>query len=746
MKSKLFFGILLYFLTGFFNFLSGQDNLKEMDFEPRMITKGLKVPWDLEWLGNDEILFTEIEGKIGKVNIKTGAKKTLYRLDDVARELQSGLLGMALHPDFNIHPVVYVAYTYYENDRILLRVISLDFQKKKKKLQFRATLVEGIPSNSTNIGGRLITTKDHKLLLTVGDRNREYLAQDSSSLNGKILRYNLDGSIPSDNPVAGSPVWAMGFRNPQGLVVANGSLYATEHGTFTDDEVNLIQPAGNYGWPEISGFCREESSDACVEQKFIDPLTAWSPTVAPCGLAYYEHSRIPALKNTLLVTTLKKRQLIALQLDSSGKKIQEEVNFLTKKVGRIRDILVNPEGRIFVSTSNKDVLGSQPSQGDLILELIPGKRGKETENPTKQPFNSIIQLDSTQLEIRVIAKNLRLPWDMVWGKDNWIWFNECEGTIKKLNPETGEIRNIHVIEEVFQSKENSGNHGLVFHPDYPEEPYLYTHYTISKRISKLVRFTLDPEKEIVVDTLVLLPELTAHAMHNGSRLVYSPDNKLFFALGDAFKKKTPQDRASYNGKILRMNPDGSVPEDNPFPGSLVWSYGHRNPQGLVFAPNGKLYSSEHGATNDDEINLIVKGGNYGWPYVEGFCDRRSEKSYCKENDVVEPLKNWTPTIAPAGLAFYDHPAIPEWRNSLLQVFLKGGDGEVGQRLKQMKLNETGDQIVEINDYLTYSFGRLRDVLVAPDGRVFVCTSNHNSSVVLRPGDDKIIEIRAIKLK
>jgi aldose sugar dehydrogenase len=177
----------------------------------------------------------------------------------------------------------------------------------------------------------------------------------------------------------------------------------------------------------------------------------------------------------------------------------------------------------------------------------------------------------------------------------------------------------------------------------------------------------------------------------------------------------PQDPDSLNGKILRVNLDGSIPSDNPF-GNAVWATGQRNPQGLVFA-NGKLYSSMHGETTDDEINLIERGGNYEWPFVEGFCDLPAEQTFCAASDVVEPLFAWTPTIAPSGLDFYNNTQIDQWKNSLLLAVLKD------KMLVQIKLNNSGSGILDVHEYFKDQFGRLRDIAISPDGTVYLCTDN-----------------------
>ena len=291
---------------------------------------------------------------------------------------------------------------------------------------------------------------------------------------------------------------------------------------------------------------------------------------------------------------------------------------------------------------------------------------------------STLDLGKTDLEVRVILKDLEIPWDMDWSNDGWIWFSEKKGRISRFSPDSGVLQEMLFLEDVFQSADNSGLHALALHPEFPGVPHVYAHYTYSQNQSRLVRYSFDAANEGLGHRTVLLDELPAHVSHNGSRIVFSPDgSKLFLALGDAHSKQMAQDVDSPSGKILRMNLDGSIPADNPFPNSLTWSYGHRNPQGLVMAANNKLYSSEHGARTDDELNIIEKGENYGFPLVQGFCDSKKEANLCDEHDVVVPLMVWSPTFGVSAVEFYDHEAIPEWRNSILITSLKASRNHTG---------------------------------------------------------------------
>jgi hypothetical protein len=185
-----------------------------------------------------------------------------------------------------------------------------------------------------------------------------------------------------------------------------------------------------------------------------------------------------------------------------------------------------------------------------------------------------------------------------------------------------------------------------------------------------------------------------------------------------------------------MNLDGTVPEDNPVPGSYIWTWGHRNPQGLVISSGGILYSSEHGPSSDDEVNIIEKGRNYGWPDVKGLCNDVTETQFCADSFVFEPIAAWTPTLAVAGTDFYSNSAISGWQNSLLITTLKENN------LVALRLSADGRSVVDEEVFFDGWFGRLRDVCTSPDGRVFLAVSNRDGRGVVHGGDDRIVGITA----
>jgi glucose/arabinose dehydrogenase len=330
-----------------------------------------------------------------------------------------------------------------------------------------------------------------------------------------------------------------------------------------------------------------------------------------------------------------------------------------------------------------------------------------------------------------------VPWEIIWGPDNWIWMTERTGRISRINPETGEQVVLYMIDSAYNDTER-GLLGAVLHPDFTNNPYMYVVYDYLtpdiKTYERLMRLTYDGKK--LTAPLIMLDSIPGAPIHEGSRLLIDENLKLFMTTGETGNGILAQDLNSLNGKILRMNLDGSIPDDNPFPNSYIWTWGHRNPQGLVKA-NGILYSSEQGPDTDDEINIIMKGRNYGWPVVAGYCDKPSELQFCQDSNVVEPIMSLTPsyTLATCGLTYYDKDLIPEWKNSLLVVTLKANE------LVQLPLDGTHTHVNGTNYYFAGQFGRLRDVCVSPDGRVFLATSNKDGRGNPRTGDDRIIEIK-----
>ena len=324
------------------------------------LVTNLDVPWDMEWLNKEVIVFTELGGTIKQFNLKTHQVKEIFKVEELAREVQSGLMGIAVHSDFKKNPFVYIVYTFYDTSfNLNTRVSRLRYSTQTEQLTNETILLDSIHCSSTNIGGRIIHHPDHYLYVTIGDAAYNPSAQDVSSLNGKILRINDDGSIPKDNPIKNSPIWTLGHRNPQGITLTPHGVYISEHGGFIDDEVNKIEKGNNYGWPEVTG--------SVSTTKYTGSIYNWSTTIAPSGIDYCPNC-IGTNESALLVSSLKNKKLKVLWFDEQHKIVKETL-LIDQEIGRIRDVLVSETGEIYICTSNKDIYGKHTKMKDGIFKL-----------------------------------------------------------------------------------------------------------------------------------------------------------------------------------------------------------------------------------------------------------------------------------------------------------------------------------------------------------------------------------------
>src|SRR4030095_4957532 len=222
---------------------------------------------------------------------------------------------------------------------------------------------------------------------------------------------------------------------------------------------------------------------------------------------------------------------------------------------------------------------------------------------------------------RTVKSGLDHPWEIIWGPDDHIWMTERDGKISRIDPLNGDVSLSFTVPDA-QSNNEGGLLGMALHPDFAQNGFLYIVYDYNNGGNyreKLVRYTY--ANNTLNNPMTLLDGIIASTNHDGSRLwiTNDADPKIFMTTGDATNQGLPQEKSALNGKERRLNPDGSIPPDNPFPNNPVWSYGHRNPQGLVMV-NNILYASEHGPDIEDELNIIEKGRNYGWPVVNGPCN------------------------------------------------------------------------------------------------------------------------------
>jgi glucose/arabinose dehydrogenase len=335
----------------------------ENTFSTHVVAEGLVVPWDMEFAPDGRLFISERDGRIRVWENGQLLDRPWVEVW-VARASESGLMGIAVDPEFANNGFIYACYTYFQNEQGLLGNRIMRWRDKDGAGTDRKILLEGIPGAIYHDGCDLEFGPDGKLYASTGDARLEPLAQDPQSLAGKILRINADGSVPEDNPVADSPVWSLGHRNPQGLAWLPGSwqLYATEHGTGGVNEINIIEAGGNYGWPVEREGLRHPSFDG--------PLLKHDGP--PVGAQFVTGERYPSMRGNLLFTTLATQDLRRLELGGPEGPVMHR--HLVEVLGRLRAIAQGPDGYVYVATSNRDTRGN-PRDGDdriIRLELLQG--------------------------------------------------------------------------------------------------------------------------------------------------------------------------------------------------------------------------------------------------------------------------------------------------------------------------------------------------------------------------------------
>jgi PQQ-dependent dehydrogenase (s-GDH family) len=412
--------------------------------------------------------------------------------------------------------------------------------------------------------------------------------------------------------------------------------------------------------------------------------------------------------------------------------------------------------------------------------------------------------------MRVVTSALGNPWEVTWGPDGYLWVTERSALrVTRINPADGSKHLALTLDDAYQSVDQDGLLGLALHPDLLKgraRDHVYVAYTHDvepgtgvTRNLRVRRYTYDRSSQTLAAPIDVLDGLTAWDDHGGGRLLVGSDGKLYLTRGDqgnnwlanaCYEIRSQElptadeirsrDWTKYQGKILRMNLDGSIPDDNPVINGVrshIYSYGHRNPQGLVFAANGMLYAAEHGPSTDDELNLITAGGNYGWPLVAGYKDDRSytysnwsaaSPEPCKAlkfsslnipasvpqraessftGTFVEPLatfftvpagyslaRSGTATIAPAGLDLYTATAIPNWKASLLVTGMRSG------AIYRAKLSRDGRRVDGAPVEYFKAATRYRDLAINPDGRrIYAGTDDHGATMGARGQTAGVLE-------
>jgi len=344
----------------------------EVKFRVETVATGLEVPWAFAWLPNGDMLVTERPGRVRILKNGELQPEPVHILPDVEPSGESGLMDISVHPNFAENGFVYIAYAYRSDEKrvMVARYTLLDDKFTDKKI-----IVLRIPAATNHAGTRARFGPDGKLYVTTGDATKWDLAQDLTSLAGKTLRLNDDGSVPEDNPFvnqkgARPEIWSLGHRNAQGLAWQPGSglMFQTEHGPSQfegrgggADEVNIVEAGKNYGWPTIYGTRTQPGMEA--------PLLEYTPACAPASGAIYNGDQFPAFKGNFFFGCLRGARIIRVELD--GRNVVRQEDLLSGNVGRVREVAAGPDGFLYFSTSNRDGRGRPADNDDRIMRIVP---------------------------------------------------------------------------------------------------------------------------------------------------------------------------------------------------------------------------------------------------------------------------------------------------------------------------------------------------------------------------------------
>ena len=377
----------------------------------------------------------------------------------------------------------------------------------------------------------------------------------------------------------------------------------------------------------------------------------------------------------------------------------------------------------------------------LLVVMTATVSAEPIVGPKPQTVADVFLPTPPDIHVEAWVTGLEAPWSLVFLPDGRALVSERPGRIRLI--QNGHLeKSPYAVFETTRGASGAGDFflnlfargegglmGLAVHPKFPTDPYIYAMYTwrgvrgVRNRIVRLV----DRGTHGVFDKIVL-GGVPGALFHNGGRIAFGPDGMLYATTGEIFEMHMAQDLKAFGGKVLRIDPDGGIPSDNPFPNSPVWSYGHRNPQGLAWHPEtGALYQSEHGPSGEvgfgahDEINIIEEGRNYGWPRIVGAPGRAP---------YVDPIAMWPNTsVPPAGMTFH---------KGALYVATLRSEALIRLRIEGRRVLSIERLFAE--DEYDGVLGRLRDAVDGPDGHLYVLTSNRDGRGSPRPGDDKILRM------
>ena len=354
--------------------------------------------------------------------------------------------------------------------------------------------------------------------------------------------------------------------------------------------------------------------------------------------------------------------------------------------------------------------------------------------------NLPISNSSTKLKIETVATNLEVVWSIVFAPDGRTFFTERPGRVRVIENGKLHAAPFFTVPDIELSGE-SGLMGMTLHPSFAENHFLYLAYAYQDNGEQQVKVVRYRETgNALTDAKTIIEKIPAARFHAGTRLRFGPDGKLYITTGDATKQSRAQRLDSINGKTLRLNDDGTVPADNPFVNQKgarpeIWTYGHRNSQGMDFQPDsGLIFQTEHGPslidgvslfkrTGGDEVNIVERGKNYGWAEISHEMRREGMET---------PIVEFSPAVAPASGMFYRGSLFPEFKNNFFFGALKG------QAIIRLVIN--GRKIVSQERLFEKTYGRIREIAEAPDGSMYFSTSNRDGRGDPIKEDDRILRV------
>lgn len=376
----------------------------------------------------------------------------------------------------------------------------------------------------------------------------------------------------------------------------------------------------------------------------------------------------------------------------------------------------------------------------IVLALVvlacshppPGRGAGEIESASK----SATEPSRVNFRVETVVGHLQVPWSIAWAPDGRMFFTERNGRVQSF--QNGKATVLFTIPDVAPSGEG-GLMSLALHPQFATNHFVYFAYVYEaeKQFVRIVRYR--EATTGLTDRKVMIEKIPAAQFHAGCRLRFGPDTKLYITTGDATDRELAQRLDSLAGKTLRLNDDGSIPPDNPFVGRPdarpeIWSYGHRNGQGIDFQPDSNLlFETEHGPSGfdgpggGDEVNIIEKGKNYGWPVIHHTATRAGMEA---------PLLEYTPACAPGSGMFYRGAAFPEFRGNFFFGCLRGA------RIIRVILD--GRRVVSQENLLEGKYGRIRDIAEGPDSYLYFSTSNTDGRGTAASDDDRILRLVPVK--